>query len=65
MRRISRVVIGAAVSAALLGGIGGAALATAATGTLAATAIEYGPVHNVLTCNPTAVEYATPTPGCS
>jgi hypothetical protein len=53
------MVIGAAASAALLGGIAGAAVAAAPTGTTAATAIEYGLV-NVPTCNPTAVEYATP-----
>ena len=60
MRRISRMVMSAAASAALLGGIGGATLAAAPTGTSAATAIEYGLVHTVPTCNPTAVEYATP-----
>ena len=56
------MVIGVAASAALLGGIGGATLAGAPTRTAAATAIEYGLV-NVPTCNPTAVEYATP--GCA
>jgi hypothetical protein len=54
------MVMSAAASAALLGGIGGATLAAAPTGTSAATAIEYGLVHTVPTCNPTAVEYATP-----
>jgi hypothetical protein len=64
MRRISRMVMGAAASAALLGGIGGAALAAVPmTGTAAATAIEYGTTHVVPVCNPTAIEYGIA--GCS
>jgi hypothetical protein len=55
------MVIGAAASAALLGSIGGAALAAIpATGTAAATAIEYAANGHVQICSdPTAVEYAT------
>jgi hypothetical protein len=44
MRRIRRMIIGALVSAALLGGAAGAAVAavsSAPTGVSAATAIEY------------------------
>jgi hypothetical protein len=53
------MLIGAAASAALFGGIAGAALTTAATtGTSAATAIEYGAAPAVPVCYPTAVEYA-------
>jgi hypothetical protein len=54
------MVIGAAASAALLGGIGGAALAAMpATGIAAATAIEYATNGHVQICpDPTAVEYA-------
>jgi hypothetical protein len=55
------MLIGATASAALLSGIGGAALAAVTTtGTVAATAIEYGPSAHVQICSdPTAVEYGT------
>jgi hypothetical protein len=63
MRRISRMVIGAAASTALLGGIGGAVLTAVPTGTTAATAIEYATSGTVPICNPTAIEYGTSV-GC-
>jgi len=53
MRRISRIIVGAAASAALLGGLGGAALAVVPTVT-AVSASGIAPV-----CNPTAIEYGT------
>jgi hypothetical protein len=58
------MLIGATASAALLSGIGGAALAAVtATGTTAATAIEYGTTSHVQICSdPTAIEYG---PSCS
>ena len=59
MRRISRMVIGAAAGATLLGGIGGTLLTAVPTGTTAATAIEYGTSGTVPICNPTAIEYGT------
>jgi len=54
MRRISRIIVGAAASAALLGGMGGVALA-AMPAVTATTAASTPPI-----CNPTAIEYGTP-----
>jgi hypothetical protein len=59
VRRISRVIVGVAASAALLGGIGGAALAVAPTLT-AAVATSHGTNGPVPICNPTAIEYGVP-----
>ncbi|HUN34843.1 MAG TPA: hypothetical protein VMU95_22805 [Trebonia sp.] len=53
MKRISRIIVGAAASAALLGGIGGAAL-TVVPAVAGVTATSTPPI-----CNPTAIEYGT------
>jgi hypothetical protein len=60
MRRISGIVVSVAASAALLGGLGGAALAAAPTLTAATTAPSHGTNGTIPICNPTAVEYGLP-----
>ena len=61
MARISKAAAGVAASMALLGGIGGAALAAIPVGT---AAMAYGAAGRVVVCNPTAVEYGTSV-GCA
>lgn len=65
MRRLNRMIFGALASAAMLTGAAGAVFtamsATAPTGTVAATAIEYGSPNTARISNPTAVEYGAPS----